>query len=650
MQQDTPNPGERLDSWKEIAAYLGKAVRTVQRWERTDGLPVHRLGQDGAGPVFAYKSELDAWWRQQSRKLTPEPGETAAESSPRAISPRLRAWALVIAGVILGFVAALAFIRRGGPPPHRRPVPLTADLGNELQPAFSPDGRQIAYVSIPTGANSIASIHIKTIGEDSSARLTSGTAPESHAAWSPDGRQIAFLRRHPEGGARVMVITLASRAETELARLQFAGLLAWSPDGRWLVVSHGPVRAIGIAAIAVPSGEVHPLTEGSDFAPCGCGITPDMKRLIYCKGGPGPRTVWQLPLGNGLMPAGAPSLLVGQIAMGDMVLAPDGESIIYTDDPMPQSDSIFRLPLRPGATAELLYESSGHAMTPAISADQRRLVFALSPKGRTATWRLPLDTPSATPAPLLASSYFDLNPDYSPDGKRIAFHSTRSGASEIWIADRDGGNQRRLTYTQARVTATPRWSPDGNWIAYESNVTGQTEVYLVRSNGGPARRMTDHPATDAIPSWSRDGRFLYFTSDRTGRYEVWKTPVNGGAPMQVTTDGGFAAVESPDGQWLYYTQTRNYGPLLRRPAAGGASERIVPDVHGLFFAVTKAGVYFRTGKAILFWDSTTRQTRDLNVPTKGLGIGLSVSPDEKELLFIQGQSNETDLYLIDNLR
>jgi hypothetical protein len=61
----TPHPeasDQRLGSWKEIAAHLGRGVRSVQRWEREDGLPVRRLSHHRRGSVYAYKSELDAWW------------------------------------------------------------------------------------------------------------------------------------------------------------------------------------------------------------------------------------------------------------------------------------------------------------------------------------------------------------------------------------------------------------------------------------------------------------------------------------------------------------------------------------------------------------------------------------------------------------
>lgn len=81
--------GPRLDSWKEIAAHLGRDVRTVQRWERGEGLPVHRQQHDKLGSVFAFRNEVDAW--RDARSIRPEdpaPGAvTGDESSPAASSP-----------------------------------------------------------------------------------------------------------------------------------------------------------------------------------------------------------------------------------------------------------------------------------------------------------------------------------------------------------------------------------------------------------------------------------------------------------------------------------------------------------------------------------------------------------------------------------
>ncbi len=79
---------DRLDSWKEIAAYLRKEVRTVQRWEKSSDLPVRRLAHSKMGTVFAYKSDLDAWWRDSQTKLETEVNktETGPESSGSSVA------------------------------------------------------------------------------------------------------------------------------------------------------------------------------------------------------------------------------------------------------------------------------------------------------------------------------------------------------------------------------------------------------------------------------------------------------------------------------------------------------------------------------------------------------------------------------------
>ena len=82
---DSPpgSAGERLDSWKAIAAYLSRGTRTVQRWERMEGLPVHRLRHDQGSNVFAYKKELDSWWASRQSDLG---AESPAEDSGASIA------------------------------------------------------------------------------------------------------------------------------------------------------------------------------------------------------------------------------------------------------------------------------------------------------------------------------------------------------------------------------------------------------------------------------------------------------------------------------------------------------------------------------------------------------------------------------------
>jgi hypothetical protein len=120
---NSANPG-RLDGWKEIAAHLGRGVRTAQRWERELGLPVRRLGTGGAEVVYAFKEELDAWLLRQSRTG----GEVQIGGSTgdeRAVdSGRSRGWIAAIALVLLaGATGAWALLTSPG---SRTPVPSAA--------------------------------------------------------------------------------------------------------------------------------------------------------------------------------------------------------------------------------------------------------------------------------------------------------------------------------------------------------------------------------------------------------------------------------------------------------------------------------------------------------------------------------------------
>ncbi len=82
-----PQTTDRLDSWKEIAAYLKRGARTVQRWEREESLPVHRLKHEKLGSVFAYRSELDAWWARRGTVLQSHPASTVAVLPLADLSP-----------------------------------------------------------------------------------------------------------------------------------------------------------------------------------------------------------------------------------------------------------------------------------------------------------------------------------------------------------------------------------------------------------------------------------------------------------------------------------------------------------------------------------------------------------------------------------
>lgn len=94
---------DRLDSWKEIAAYLGREVRTVQGWEKNEGLPIHRHQHARQGSVYAFRAELDAW-RQARKTIADAPGPVPVEESVPPAHQRAP-WILLASGVAVALVA-----------------------------------------------------------------------------------------------------------------------------------------------------------------------------------------------------------------------------------------------------------------------------------------------------------------------------------------------------------------------------------------------------------------------------------------------------------------------------------------------------------------------------------------------------------------
>src|ERR1700687_6113652 len=112
-------PEDRLDSWKEIAAYLNRDVTTVQRWEKREGMPVRRHLHDRMGSVYASRAELEAWARGRNLRAAQESGNnapspnTAAPTARSAISTFLTRWRFVLpfaaAGAALAIGAGIWF-------------------------------------------------------------------------------------------------------------------------------------------------------------------------------------------------------------------------------------------------------------------------------------------------------------------------------------------------------------------------------------------------------------------------------------------------------------------------------------------------------------------------------------------------------------
>ena len=181
----------------------------------------------------------------------------------------------------------------------------------------------------------------------------------------------------------------------------------------------------------------------------------------------------------------------------------------------------------------------------------------------------------------------------------------------------------------------------------------------MNADGSGVRRVTDGAV--GSPSWSADGAWIYFTSNRSGRTAVWKVKPDGGEPEQVTKDGIPVARESLDGKWLFlmrYPSSSSPGSLFRRPIAGGAETKVA-DVFS--FTLTSSHVYYvkhlddgrdsifrqpvAGGAATMVWSRNPK-------PVLGYMIiyGLTISPDEKTLLFSEQDTFGSDILLVENFR
>src|SRR5439155_8926918 len=124
-------PDDRLDSWKEIAAYLGRGITTAQRWEQEEALPIKRLPHTKKGSVFAFKSELDAWRAARAQpgplhtKIDAEPPTALSQMPVAQPSPRSRFGPRLVVA-LLGFVGLTVAVLSLTARVHRAATSVTA--------------------------------------------------------------------------------------------------------------------------------------------------------------------------------------------------------------------------------------------------------------------------------------------------------------------------------------------------------------------------------------------------------------------------------------------------------------------------------------------------------------------------------------------
>ena len=490
----------------------------------------------------------------------------AVASSARRALPRPAVAGLATAG--LAAIAAVGLWLRS--PTAKTPdsalvaTPLTAYPGFEIQPTFSPDGNEVAFAWNGEKQDNF-DIYRKLIGAGEPLRLTRDPADDESPTWSPDGRFIAFLRHSTHsfwGPAGVYLIPALGGAERHVGGVgmtpspwlgEFSNSgLAWTADGRWLIVADSPEKEpAGLFLLHPENGEKRRLTSApgrsGDWSPV---LSPDGRTLAFTrKVTLGDSDVHTLPLGPDWAAEGPPQQLTFEKREAGSPVWTGAREILFSQGSWLSERQLLRLqvgsPANAGGPRDPLSLGTD-ATTLAVSRGSKRLVFSRKQFDAN-VYRVDLRGPGrpvGEPERLIASTRLDYTAEYSPKGDAIAFNSTRSGSEEIWLSNADGSNPRQLTSMGGPLTANPHWSPDGRSIVFNSRREGTSYLNLVSPEGGAPRRLTGHSFDANEPSWSRDGRWVYFSSDRTGRTELWKVPSGGGDAIQVTRNGGGNASES----------------------------------------------------------------------------------------------------------
>jgi len=366
-----------------------------------------------------------------------------------------------------------------------------------------------------------------------------------------------------------------------------------------------------------------------------------------------------VPLGEAFAPAGEPRRLTGDgLNANAATWLPDGRELLFSSRVW-HAARLWTVAADGSAPARPLGLGGWGAYAADVDSTGTRLTYTKRVWDLN-VWRLdllPSGRPAGPPRPLLQSNLVDQNAVFSPDARWIAFVSERSGAREVWLSDSSGERVRRLTSLDSSFGMYPAWSPDGGWLAFDANVGGSNEdVYVTDVQSGATRPLTSAPGRDLGPTWSADGRWVHFSSDRGGTEQLWKVPLEGGEPT--LSEEQWRGSPGPDGVYGYFSEEEERGwSIRRRLLAGGPIEDVVSQAGSWAFAVTRRGVYFTQGdgpspRRIAFLDLDSGEVTpivDLR-PGTSTGSSLSVSPDERTLIYTQCDTETADLMLVENFR
>jgi len=644
MQPQDSNPSSRqLESWKDIANYLKTSVRTAQRWEEQNGLPVTRILRDKRSAVYANTEDLDRWLA--TRTIAP-----ASDAEPAAKPPR-NLWlpAIAILAAVLG-IFALTWSRSKQPDEVQvlQPTRLTSYPGIETQPALSPNGQLLAFAFFHEGLHGIA---IQPPHSATPERIFTTHSMTYGPQWSPDSRKIAFLVSIDPTASNLMIFDVESKALRPVAKVlghtwfdasvHAFPALQWTLDGKAILMADGE-NGIGTSLIRFDlttqaRSNVYTLPSGSRMR--AFTFSPSFRHLALVIQSGNQFRLHTLDFDSQLRPTSQPKPVL-----------PDSAG---TEAPawLPNGDLLF---IR--AQSELWRVRGNRPERLHINGPLPAYTLSAATDGRLLWSHTNLDTALTLYDPvqrsygktLCDSTTLERQPRLAPDGKQLLFNSVRDGFINLWLCDTTSNELRQLTKVEETGLWDAEWSPDSSMVSFAVNNTQRSDIVVVRASDGQILHTISGPGTRMSATWAPDGKQIYFIHDSQGHfrlqsYELSSRATTTGAELDQPTrilmraDGRFW-IHARDMISLFTPAPISELKLVATKVSALAT--LTPDRLGVFFgrSVSTALV-----GSMEFWslNASAKENRITTALPDSMGYGLAPNG---LLLVIRATSTDSDIY------
>ena len=474
---------------------------------------------------------------------------SALEQQQKA--PLRRALPWLALGLLAGaLLSGLVVWRLAAPPPGSAMhfTAVTNFAGVQAQPALSPDGRSVAFVSNRDGNYHI---YVGLVRGGNLLQLTHDPYLESRPRWSPDGSTIAYARLNHSGLWDIWEVPALGGTPRRL--ILSAEDPAWSPDGRSLAFEYTASGALGISGISGENARQVTPDPAPGMQNTEPRFSPDGRELAFTLKSAGPYS--ELEVLN--IDSGEIRQLTNDSALvRSPAWSPDGR-FIYFASGRGGSMNIWKIAAA-GGEPEQITAGQGDDAQLDVSSDGKRIVFSTFRENINIV-QLDLEAKPGQQnlTPLTTDpARNQIAPVYSPDGKSLAYFSNYKGVENeiIWVANADGSNPVQLVQ-DGRINIFPRWTPDSQHLVYlsRSQVTpAPTDEYRSAAASGGAPQALLKNAPDRNFDVGPQGRVLYKGSNS----EIRSFDPSNNQTQTLTTlpaDENWGSLRwSPDGRSVAY--------------------------------------------------------------------------------------------------